>query len=108
MQHNEFKKKIFPFQIKVKELVLNRTSKVVIKSNDNKTLSHTFEGIPLGAKYEISVQTNTVNSVPANITVNALPLPAPAHLKIYPEKNGTFVVFWRELKEDMKKITNVR
>lgn len=87
---------------------MNRTSRVIIKSNDNKTLSHTFEGIPLGAKYEISVETNTANAVPANISVNAVPLPAPTQLKVYPEKNGTHIVFWKDVKEDMKKITNVR
>lgn len=87
----------------MKELVLNKTSHVEIKSDSNKTLTHSFGGIRRGGRYEICVATNSPNAVPANITALAQPLPAPSQLKVYPEKNGSYVVFWKEItdfKED--------
>jgi hypothetical protein len=81
---------------------------VVVKSNGNQTLSHTFEGIPLGAKYEISVGTNTPNSAPAYISVNAPPLPAPTQLRVFPERNGTFVIIWKEVEDTLKKTVRAK
>jgi hypothetical protein len=89
--------------ITLRELVLNKTAKVVVKSSGNQTLGHMFEGIPLGAKYEISVGTNTANSAPAYISVNAPPLPAPSYVKVVPAKNGTFIVLWQDMENELKK-----
>lgn len=82
----------------MREVVLNLTSHVKIDSRSNSTLVHTFSGIPRGAKYEITVATDARGAIPANITVTANPLPAPRLMSIYPEKNGSYVVVWKEVK----------
>lgn len=82
----------------MREVVLNQPSRVEINSNGNSSITHTFHGIPRGAKYEISVSTTAKNAVPANITAAASPLPAPRLMSIYPEKNGSYVVVWKEVK----------
>jgi sortilin-related receptor len=82
----------------MREVVLNQTIKIKVVSNET-TLSHTFHDIPRGAKYEISVQTDVHDSIKANITAAAMPLPAPRLMSIYPEKNGSYVVFWKEVKD---------
>lgn len=83
----------------MREIVLNKTSHVKIDTRSNATLVHTFSGIPRGAKYEINVATDAVGAVPANITASANPLPAPRLMSIYPEKNGSYVVVWKEVKD---------
>lgn len=83
----------------VREVVLNQTSHIKIDSRGNSTLVHTFSGIPRGAKYEITVATDARGAIPANITAEAEPLPAPRLMSIYPEKNGSYVVVWKEIKD---------
>lgn len=78
--------------------MLNKSSHVKIPSKTNSTLIHTYTGIPRGAKYEISVSTDARNAIAANITAAANPLPAPRLMSIYPEKNGSYVVVWKEVK----------
>lgn len=83
----------------MREVVLNQTTHVKVNSAGNASLIHTFHGIPRGAKYEISVATDAKNAIPANITAAAAPLPAPRLMSIYPEKNGSYVVVWKEVKD---------
>lgn len=83
----------------MREVVLNQTSHVKVDSKTNSTLVHTFHGIPRGAKYEISVSTDATGAIAANMTAAANPLPAPRLMSIYPEKNGSYVVVWKEVKD---------
>lgn len=87
------------FQVTMREVVLNVPSHVKVFSKSNSTLIHTFHGIPRGAKYEISVSTDVKGAETANITASSTPLPAPRLMSIYPEKNGSYVVFWKEVKD---------
>lgn len=80
-------------------MILNKTAHVKVESKSNATLRHTFHEIPRGAKYEISVATDVKDSIRANITATAMPLPAPLLMSIYPEKNGSYVVAWKEVKD---------
>lgn len=86
----------------MREVVLNRTTHVKVESKSNETLRHTFHEIPRGAKYEISVATDVKDSIKASIIAAAMPLPAPRLMSIYPEKNGSYVVAWREVKDMTK------
>jgi hypothetical protein len=86
----------------MREVVLNRTTHVKVESKTNETLRHTFHEIPRGAKYEVSVATDVKDSIKATIIAPAQSLPAPRLMSIYPEKNGSYVVAWREVK-DMQK-----
>lgn len=79
-------------------MVLNQVSHVSINSQSNSSMIHTLHGIPRGAKYEINVATDARGAIPANITAAANPLPAPRLMSIYPEKNGSYVVMWKEVK----------
>lgn len=82
----------------MREVVLNVPVSVKVDSKTNSSITHTFHNIPRGAKYEISVATDAKNAIPANITATASPLPAPRLMSIYPEKNGSYVVMWKEVK----------
>ena len=83
----------------MREVVLNKLSHVRIQSKTNSTLIHTYTGIPRGAKYEISVSTDARGAIASYITAAANPLPAPRLMSIYPEKNGSYVVVWKEVKD---------
>lgn len=92
---------MFIFQIKIREVSLDKTAHVKFSSNNKAKLVHTFKGVPRGAKYEISITTAAKGSIPANITASAHPLPAPKLMSVYPEKNGSYVVMWKEIREDI-------
>lgn len=87
------------YVITIRELVLNKTSRVVLKPSDNKTLSHVFTGIPQGAEYEVHVAVNSLSAEPAVLVVHAKPLPSPRQLVVWPESNGTHVVYWKVVED---------
>jgi len=70
-----------------------------LQPTKEKAVSHTFNNIPHGASYNITISTNTKNAELAYTEVKAPPLPIPQQLKVWPEKNGTFVVYWKEIEE---------
>jgi sortilin-related receptor len=85
--------------ISMREVILNQTVHVKVESKTNATVRHTFHEIPRGAKYEIAVYTDVKDAIRTNITATAMPLPAPRLMSIYPEKNGSYVVAWKEVKD---------
>lgn len=76
---------------------MNKTSHVAVAPSANRTLTHVFSGIPKGSHYTITVSINTDKAQAANVSVSAEPLPIPQQLQVWPEKNGSFVVYWHEL-----------
>lgn len=68
------------------------------QSQPNKTNEYILSGVPQGAKYEISVKTDAKNSIAANISANAVPLPVPQLMSVRFEKNGSYIVTWRDIK----------
>lgn len=78
---------------------MDQVARVKVSSASNGTIRHTFHDIPRGAKYEVSVATDVKDSTNVNITATAMPLPAPRLMSIYPEKNGSYVVAWKDVKD---------
>jgi len=74
-------------------------SHVEVTSAKNASIRHTFHGVPRGAQYEINVSTTVKDAISANVSVKSTPLPAPRLVSIDTEKNGSYVVFWKEVKE---------
>lgn len=90
--------------MKIREVVLNKLSTVSVSSGNNaSSLVHTFHEVPRGARYEISVTTSVQGSAAANITASSHPLPAPRLMSVYPEKNGSYVVMWKEVRDVQEK-----
>ncbi|XP_001688250.2 sortilin-related receptor [Anopheles gambiae] len=85
--------------ITVRELTLNKTSVVTVQPSSNKTMVHVFRQIPKGAAYEISVSTDIPNAQAVRMVAYSAPLPAPDQLQVWPERNGTYVVFWKAVKD---------
>lgn len=83
---------------------MNKEASVVVQTrNKTSSLVHTFSGIPRGARYEISVVSSVQGAVPANLTASAHPLTAPKLMSVYPEKNGSYVVMWKEVRDVQEK-----
>lgn len=87
------------YVITLHELTHNTTSTIVVKSPGTKVMEHTFTNIQHGAVFNVSVATKANGAIPIVHKVYATELAAPRQLKVYPEKNGTMVVYWRELAE---------
>lgn len=82
------------------ELTTNETNTVEVIRKGTKTLSQKFKDIPDGAVYNISISTNATNAEPVTLKIHAPSLPPVRQLKVYPEKNGTFVVHWHEVQDN--------
>lgn len=86
------------YKLIITELKTNNTSIFKLLSSSNETITHTFVDVPDGAKYEIQVASaDHSNSEAAITTIDARPLPKPNNLRVYLEKNGTYVVRWSDL-----------
>lgn len=86
--------------LKITELTLNQTSTTELKKKANKLLWHTFENIPRGAVYNISLSSRGKSAEATVLKVYAPPVPAPRQLKVFPEANGTYVIYWHEVQFD--------
>lgn len=87
------------YLITLHELTHNTTTTVVVKSPGTKVMEHKFTDIHAGAVFNVSVATKANGAIPIAQKVFAAELSAPRQLKVYPERNGTLVVYWRELSE---------
>ena len=68
-----------------------------LSPSTNRTLSHYVNDIKYGSIFNVSVAASIMNSEPAKVVVSAPALQGPRQLKVWPERNGTFVVYWKEL-----------
>lgn len=88
------------YLLKTTELTLNQTSTIELKKKGNKVLWHAFENIPRGAIYNITLSSRGKNAEATVMKVYAPPIPAPTQLKVFPEANGTYVIYWHEVPYD--------
>lgn len=85
------------YVIQLTELTLNNTDTYELKHSGDKQMSHTFSNIHNGAIFNVSISTKSKNAQSVVQKVYAPALPAPRQLTVYPEKNGTYVVYWKEV-----------
>ncbi|XP_053670657.1 sortilin-related receptor-like [Anopheles nili] len=91
---------VYPaYIITVRELTLNKTSVVTVQPSTNRTMVHIFRKIPMGAAYEVFVSTDVPNAEMASTIVYSAPLPSPVQLQVWPERNGTHVVYWKPVND---------
>lgn len=88
------------YMVTLTELSTNKTQTAELKRKGTKFLSHVIQDVPDGAVYNISISTNAKNAEKVTVTVKAPPLPPVRQLKVYPEKNGTYVVYWHEISDN--------
>lgn len=88
------------YVITLHELTKNETSVVEVKRRSSNVLKHTFVDIPRGAVFNVTVASNKPGAKGQTVKVYAAPLPSVRQLKVYPEKNGTYVVYWHEIEDD--------
>lgn len=87
------------YLITLNELTKNVSTKVEVKRPGAKVLKHTFAKIPRGSVYNVSIATNKPTAEPITVKVYAPQLPAVRQLKVFPELNGTYVVFWHVIND---------
>lgn len=85
------------------DLSTNTSTSTQLKRKIGKILSHTIRDVPEGAVYNISLSTSAQNAEKATLTIRAPSLPPVRQLKVYLEKNGTYVVYWHEIEENKGK-----
>lgn len=91
-------------QVFVKELTLNHTSVVQLAPTNSSRLSHWFGGHH-GGYYEVYVTTLESGALPSpTVTYRAPAIPAPHQLQVLPEKNGSYILYWKsqELPQQVK------
>lgn len=88
------------YVITLTELATNKTTSSSLKRKGAKVLSHIIKDIPDGTAYNISISSEVKNAEKTTLTIRAPPLPPVRQLKVYPEKNGTYVVYWHEISDN--------
>lgn len=88
------------YRITLTELTTHTNRSVELKRKADKVLSHIIRNIPDGAVYNISLSSNAPNAEKTTLTIRAPPLPSVRQLKVYPERNGTYVVYWHEIENN--------
>lgn len=82
--------------VNVTEITYNKSAVVELKSRD-KVMMHKFEPIEDGSVFDVSISSSSKGAVPYVRRVYAAPLPPPRQLKVWPEKNGTYIVYWKDI-----------
>lgn len=82
--------------IDIRETTLNLNMSYYVNETVDPELAQSYK-INLGGKYEVRVSTYNEDAIPTNPAVYYAPPILPPHqVKIVPENNGSFIVFWQE------------
>lgn len=85
------------YLVSIADTTQNRPQSATVVYRPDQPLQHTFAALHRGAVYNVSVTTKAADAQPVQLRVVGPELPAPRQLKVYPEKNGTYVVFWKSV-----------
>lgn len=88
------------YVITLTELTHNKTAIVKLQTKtlgSDKIMKHQFGGIQDGAVFNVSIATDAQGAEPVVLKVYAPALPSPRQLQVIPEKNGSYVVYWKEV-----------
>jgi len=83
-------------QISVTEVNLNISSSVTLLPTVSTELSHWFE-VHYGGHYRVTVQTDSDTAIETKpVEYLAPPIQPPHQLQVLPERNGSYIVYWKE------------
>jgi hypothetical protein len=83
-------------QVTVTEVNLNISSSVILSPTNKTEVSHWFV-VHYGGHYRVTVQTNSDTAIPAKpVEYLAPPIQPPHQLQVLPERNGSYIVYWKE------------
>jgi hypothetical protein len=83
-------------QLTVTELNLNISSSVTLLPTNKTELSHWFV-VHYGGHYRVTVQTESDAAIPTKpVEYVAPPIEPPHQLQVLPERNGSYIVYWKE------------
>lgn len=84
------------YMVTVTEVNLNISSSVMLLHTNKTELSHWFV-VHYGGHYRVTVQTDSDVAIPAkSVEYVAPPIQPPHQLKVLPERNGSYIVYWKE------------
>lgn len=89
--------------LNITELTYNKSAIVEFKQTKSKVMTHKFNSIEHGSVFDVTLSTNSKDAEPFVRRIFAPALPAPRQLKVWPERNGTYVVYWKESEDKDKK-----
>jgi len=89
-------KSVVCLQVTITEVNLNKSASIMLPPTSNTTLSHWFV-VHYGGHYRVTVQTDSNTAIPAKpVEYLAPPIQPPHQLHVLPERNGSYIVYWKE------------
>ena len=83
-------------QVTITEVNLNKRISIMLLPTSKTELSHRFV-VHYGGHYRVTVQTDSSTAIPAKpVEYIAPPIQPPHQLQVLPERNGSYIVYWRE------------
>jgi hypothetical protein len=83
-------------QVTVTEVNLNFSASVRLYNTSKTELSHWFV-VHYGGHYSVTVQTDSDTAISTKpVEYIAPPIQPPHQLQVLPERNGSYIVYWKE------------
>jgi hypothetical protein len=84
-------------QVTITEVNLNKSTSIVLLPTSDTKLDHWFM-VHYGGHYRVTVQTDSNTAIPTKpVEYLAPPIQPPHQLQILPERNGSYIVYWKEM-----------
>jgi len=84
------------YMVTITEVNLNKSTSIMLLPTSKTDLHHWFV-VHYGGHYRVTVQTNSSTAIPAKpVEYLAPPIQPPHQLQVLPERNGSYIVYWKE------------